>query len=198
MKIKSILIILLVGIAFSCQDENSLIGDQYFESGKYEKAIESYNDYLRLKPRHVKTIYNRGRCYQEIGKYELAMDDFNKVLKLDGNNENALLSIGQEMYRRGEFKSAKYYGEKVIELDRNNAMAYYLIARANHKEGNTRPALNNYNTALNIDAELGEAYLHRGALKLFLKQKKAACQDLQKAANLNVKGSKEALAKNCK
>ena len=198
MNFKTILICFTTIIILSCQDDNSFIGDQYFESGKYEQAIEAYNEYLRLKPRHIKTLYNRGRCYQEIGQYEKAMADFNQVLKLDRNNENALLSIGQEMYRNGNYESTEYYGEKVLEKDPNNAMAYYLIGRANHKLGNTRTALNNYNTAINIDSDFGEAYLHRGALRMFLNRKGVACQDLQKAANLKVEGATEALRKNCK
>ena len=198
MRSKFLLFSLFAIIAISCQDENSLIGDQYFESGQYEKAVEAYNEFLRLKPRHVKTIYNRGRCYQELGEYEKAMEDFEKVLKFDGNNENALLSIGQEMYRREDYKSTVFYCEKVIEKDPNNAMSYYLMGRANHKQGHTRSALNNYNTAINISKDFGEAYLYRGALNLFLKRKSAACQDLQKAVDLKTKGAKEALSKNCR
>lgn len=188
----------MMNILLSCQDESSLIGDQYFEDGRYEKAIIAYNEYLKLKPRNVKTIYNRGRSYQELGMYEKAMVDFEMVIKLDGNNENALLSIGQEMYRQDNFKSVIFYSEKVIEKDPNNAMAYYLMGRANHRQGHTRTALNNYNTAINISSDFGEAYLHRGALKLFLKQNKGACDDLQKAANLDAEGAKDAFRKNCK
>ena len=198
MKIQFILNILLLSILFSCQDENSLIGDQYFEEGEYTKAVEAYNEYLSLKPRHVKTIYNRGRCYQELGEYKKALEDFNTVIKLDPINENALLSIGQEMYRREEYKSATFYSEKVLEKDPNNTMAYYLMGRAHHKQGHIRDAIHNYTTAINLSADFGEAYLHRGALKLYLKQNKSACQDLQKAANLNVEGAMEALNKNCK
>ena len=55
-----------------------------------------------------------------------------------------------------------------------------------------------YNTAINIDADLGEAYYHRGALQLFLKRNNLACDDLKKAAMLNVAGAKEAVRKNCK
>jgi tetratricopeptide (TPR) repeat protein len=74
--IRFLLILIVVPILFSCHDENSLLGDAYYESGKYHEAIEAYDEFLKLKPRHVKTIYNRGRCYQELGEYEKAMADF--------------------------------------------------------------------------------------------------------------------------
>jgi len=198
MKFKYLLFILVMCVAFGCQNQDSLIGDEYFEVGEYDKAIESYNEYLKLNPRHVKTIYNRGRCYQELEQNKKALDDFNLVIQYDPINENALLSIGQEFYKQGEYKSTVYYSEKVIELDPNNAMAHYQLGRANHKQGFFRDAMNNYNSAINLNPKLGEAFLHRGALKLYLKQKQPACVDLQKAAELKVDGAEEAVRKNCK
>lgn len=198
MRFKLYLIIILMVAAVSCQNENSLLGDEYFEAGKYEKAIEAYNEYLKLEPRHVKTIYNRGRCYQELGNQEAALKDFNKVIELDGNNENALLSLGQILYGKDDFKSTIFYGEKVLEKDPNNSMAFYLIGRAYHRQGTTREAMRNYNAAINLTPNFGEAYLYRGALKLLLKQKKAACIDLNKAAELNAEGAENALKKNCR
>lgn len=198
MKFVYFLFIILMAISSSCQNEKSLLGDSYFKAGEYEKAIEAYNNYLKLKPKHVKTIYNRGRCYQELGKFNKAMEDFDKVIKLDAYNENALLSIGQEFYRKGEYKSASFYSEKVLERDPGNAMAYYLKGRANHRQGHFREAISNYNTVLNLSPEFGEAYFHRSAVKLYLKQNRSACADLKKAVDLKVDGAEEALKKNCR
>ena len=75
MKFVYFLFIILMAISSSCQNEKSLLGDSYFKEGEYEKAIEAYTNYLKLKPKHVKTIYNRGRCYQELGKFNKAMED---------------------------------------------------------------------------------------------------------------------------
>jgi len=185
-------------IIASCQNKNSLLGDEYFKEREYKNAIEAYDNYLKLKPKHVKTIYNRGRCYQELGEFDKALEDFNKVIEFDANNENALLSIGQELYRRKEYSSAAYYSEKVLERDPNSAMAYYLKGRANHKQGHFREALNNYNFTTNLSPDFGEAYFHRSAVKLYYKQNQAACTDLRMAVDLKVEGAEEALKKNCK
>lgn len=185
-------------IVSSCQNENSHLGDEFFKNGEYKKAIEAYDSYLKLKPKHVKTIYNRGRCYQELGAFDKALEDFNLVIKFDANNENALLSIGQEFYRKKEYKSATYFTEKVLERNPNSTMAYYLKGRANHKQGHFREALKNYNFTINLSPDFGEGYFHRSAVKLYLKDNKSACADLKKAVDLNVEGAKEALRKNCR
>ncbi len=198
MKIKYTLIFFLVLGLVSCADENSLLGDTYYNEGKYEEAISAYNDFLKLNPRHAKTIYNRGRCFQELGEYDKAIEDFSLVLKYDQRNESAWLSLGQEMYRIEDFKSALYYSDKVLDINRNNAMAYYLKARSSQKLGNLRDALNNYNTVINLDPEFGEAYLHRGSVNLYFNRKALACKDLLKASELDVPGAAEAYGKNCR
>lgn len=198
MKIKYALLFFLVAGLMACSDENSLLGDTYYNEGKYEDAISAYNDFLKLNPRHTKTIYNRGRCYQELGEYEKAIEDFNLVLKYDQRNESAWLSLGQEMYRTEDFKSAMFYSDKVLEINRNNTMAYYLKARSSQKLGNLRDALNNYNTVINLDPDFGEAYLHRGSVNLYFKRQSLACKDLSKARELDVPGAAEAYSKNCR
>ncbi len=198
MKIKHLILIVLILSIFSCKDNSSLIGDKLFEEGQYDKAIDAYNKFLKLQPRHVKSIYNRGRCYQELGQFEKALEDFNKVVDLDSNNENALLSIGQELYREEKFKSVAFYCEKVLERNPTNSMAHYLMGRSNHRQGYIRDAMINYNSAINLSPNFGEAYLHRGALKLYQKKFSAACKDLAKAAELNTEGAETALRKNCR
>lgn len=198
MKLRFIVSTFLFVFALSCSNENTLQGDVLFSNQQYEEAVQAYTDYLKIKPRHHKTLYNRGRSYQELGKYDLAIADFNAVLKLDPQNESAFLSIGQEMYRSEEYKNAIYYCDHVIELNKSNAMAYYLKARTLHKQGEFKDAMQNYNKVINLAPSFGDAYLHRGALNLALKKKTEACNDLRKAASLNTEGAQEALEKNCR
>ena len=129
-------------------------------------AIQEYNEYLKLRPKHVKTLYNRGRAYEEMGIYDRALEDFLKVITIDENNDNAYLSIGKYYYRQDNFDKASLYFNKALKLNDQNAMAYYLIGRVNHIRGLFNEAVENYSKAVNIDHELGEAYLYRGAIKV--------------------------------
>jgi len=80
-----VLIIFSAFFLFSCERDSSKLGDQYFNSGEYELAIQEYTEYLKLRPKHVKTIYNRGRAYEEMGIYQRALEDFLTVIDIDEN-----------------------------------------------------------------------------------------------------------------
>ena len=195
-----ILLIWLIGLAVaftSCDRESSKLGDKYFNEGKYELAIEEYSEYLKLRPKHIKTLYNRGRAYEEMAIYDRALEDFKKVTELDENNDNAYLSIGKYYYSQDSFDKAGLYFDKAIDINERNAMAYYLKARVYHTRGLFREALEGYSTSINFDSKLGEAYLYRGALKVSMKQRKGACNDFKVAKSLNVKDAEDAIRKYC-
>ena len=196
-----ILLIWIVGMSVflaSCDRGSSKLGDKYFKEGKYESAIEEYNEYLKLRPRHIKTIYNRGRAFEELNIYDRALNDFVKVTDLDENNDKAYLSIGKYYYRQDSFDKAGLYFDKAIDINERNANAYYLKARVSHIRGLFREALEGYSTAISIDSKLGEAYLYRGAIKVSLKQRNGACNDFKVAKSLNIKEAEEAVRKYCR
>ena len=58
-------LITVVGILGSCTRNKSNQGDQYFQNGEYQQAIEEYNKVLGIRPRTIEVIYNLGRAYQE-------------------------------------------------------------------------------------------------------------------------------------
>ncbi|MDN5204645.1 tetratricopeptide repeat protein [Fulvivirgaceae bacterium BMA10] len=182
----------------ACEDESSELGDQYFNKGKYDEAVAEYSKYLELQPNNVKSLYNRGRAYEEIGDYSNAMEDFKKVLKIDPRNVSAHLSVGQDFYRNGDYASAIFYYDKAVKLDPSSAQAHYLIARSNHKLGKFRDALNGYNNAININKDFGDAYLSRGAIKVYMRQMKGACSDFRTAKALDVQEADKAISQYCK
>jgi len=193
-----VFLILSGTLLLACKRDQSILADRLFEAGRYEEALENYNEYLRLKPRHIKSLYNRGRCYEALGRYEEAVEDYQKVLKLDPKNTNALLSIGKNFYRQDNYEQAVFFYDKALKLERSNFIAHFLKGRALHKQGLIKEALTEYTDAININSEYGESYLYRGAIRLYLKQAHMACADFQKAASLNVEGAEEAIKQNCK
>ena len=184
-------------LIFACGNKSSQEGDQLFSQGKYEEAITQYTQYIEYNPDDIKSIYNRGRAYEELGQYEKSMADYEKALEVDPKNVNALMSIGKIHFREGEFGDAAFYFDKAIKVRGGDAEAHFLSARANHRMGETGKAMEGYNQAISMNSNYGEAFLYRGALKVFLKKKSSGCSDLKKAQALEVPDAEAALQKYC-
>ncbi len=193
-----ILITFILITTFACSNENSKNGDIFFSRGEYEKAIEAYTVYLSTEPRDIKTIYNRGRAYEELGQYDLALKDFNRVIKEDPLNVNAHLSIAADYYNRlNDYENTIFYAEKVLKLDETSSAAFTLKGKANQKLGQLQEALTAYNAAISLNNDFTEAYLSRGILRIYLKQKSKACADFNVAQSLGDKQAVDLLKKYC-
>lgn len=182
----------------ACGEDDSAKGDQFYEMRQYAKAIEAYNEHLKLKPVHVKSIYNRGRAYEELGQFEKALADFNRVIEIDPSNANAHLSIGNDYYRNKDYQNAAFFYEKASTLSKGNVQALFLKGRAYHQQGMFDEAISAYNAAISEDKNYGDTYLYRAALYLSLNRKNQACADLRIAKSLGVQAAEASLAKHCK
>ena len=57
-------------------------GNMYFELGQYERAIQDYDEAIRLDPEYANAYYNRGIAYGNLGQQELADRDFARAKSL--------------------------------------------------------------------------------------------------------------------
>ena len=190
---------IIFGIMYArlCNSDSHIDGISYFDEGRYEKAMEAFNDYLVLHPNDTKTLYNRGRCNEMLGKLSEAIEDYYSVIDRDPENISALISCTQALYNTEQFESAVRVGELAVLTDQDNHLAHYYNARANHKYGDLGKALVGYNRAIEIDPDFGLAYFQRGSLMLTFGYPPFACYDLKTAYHLNVPGAKEALDLYC-
>ncbi len=193
------LIVFSLIVFCSCKNESSKLGDQHFKKGEYQKAVDAYSQYLRMQPRDIKSIYNRGRAYEELGEYEKALEDFRKVIKEDPLNVNGHLSIANDYYYRlKDYENTIFFAEKVIELDANSALAHTLKGKAHQKLGQLNEAMAAYNDAISVDKEFADAYLSRGSLRIYLKQTSRACADFKMAKPLGAQKADELISKYCR
>lgn len=188
----------MVAVLWSCGDDVTREGDELFNGGNYQQAVDAYSEYLKTKPKDIKSLYNRGRAFEELGKLESARRDFTAVLDIDNENLNANMSMGKYWYGKKNYKRAINFFDKVIEVDGRVSDAYMLKGRCYHQQGDFKGAMIGYNQAIDFDKKNAEAFLYRGALRVGLNQTKKACADLTRARALGSPDAGAALAKHCK
>ncbi len=182
---------------WSCGGEQVQNGDYFFDAKEFDKAVSAYSETIKMSPRDVSAIYNRGRAYEEMGKYDQAYKDFMRVLDIEEKNHNAKLSLSQHYYRTKEFGKAYGFAKEVIETNSHNALAHLMAGKAKHQLGYRTEAMKSYDEAISIDNSLGEAYLYRGALKMTMDKTKSGCSDLKMAQRLDVPEAASAIKKYC-
>ena len=190
--------VLILLVTSGCRNEESVKGDNLYDDGKYEEAIDAYTSYLETHPNHAKSIYNRGRSYEEMGEIKKAIEDFKVLVKLDPENINAYLSLAKISYNSHEYNKVLVYTSSVIDLNENLAQAHFLSGRAEHQLGYLDQALESYNNAITINRDFGEAYLYRGAVRVGQEQSRLACEDFKFARSLGIPEADGAIKEYCK
>ena len=56
-------------------------GDSYAEDGLYERAIQEYDEAIRLERNHLEAYYKRGLAYEALGKTKEAERDFERAIQ---------------------------------------------------------------------------------------------------------------------
>lgn len=194
---KSITAALLVLVFWSCANEETKKGDDYFREGNYQEAVNAYSEILSIDPSNVQMLYGRARAREEMQNLEGAIQDYKKALTYDDRNVRVLIGLGDIYYKQKDFANALFYYEQATGFEKNNAYALFKEGRAHHKLGNVKEAMDLYNNALRENKKLGEAYLFRGALKVSQKNKRSACEDFRKAKSLGVSGADGAIGSYC-
>ena len=59
------------------------LGDAAYESGEHQRAIEHYDEAIRLNPQDAMAFNNRGMAYGRLGQSKRAIQDFNEAIRLN-------------------------------------------------------------------------------------------------------------------
>ncbi len=118
-----------------------IIGESYFNQGKYEEAIPYLKAYRGIKGRWNNTdYYQLGYAYYQTGEFEKAIENFNKIIS--GNDavaQNAYYHLADCYLVTGEKIKALNAFKKVSEMNFNSKMqedALYNYAKLGYELGN--------------------------------------------------------------
>jgi cytochrome c-type biogenesis protein CcmH/NrfG len=83
-------------LAANPQDAEALValGNHYFDTGNFAKAIEAYNRSLSVQPKNPDVITDMAIAYRKMGQSQQAVDTFRKALEVDSTHAMALFNLG--------------------------------------------------------------------------------------------------------
>ena len=111
-------------------------GNAYAHKGENDRAIQDYDQVLRLNPSYGDAFVNRGRARVHKGEFELAFQDHDQALRLDSNNANALANRGFAYGVKGDYDRAIQDLDQALRLNPNQPEAQAAPERARQAKGN--------------------------------------------------------------
>jgi Tfp pilus assembly protein PilF len=161
-------------------------------SGKFNEALQKYNEVLKKEPNNVDCLFGQARCYlakgdngQALSSYLQAaraagdkgdvptqLEALSGVLEINPNYLTALYSRGSIFLNQGNYQQAAQDFSKVIEIDSRHLNAHYKLADAFFKSQDYAAALQTYEKTSKLNftdpkpiAYMAQTYLAMGDLK---------------------------------
>ncbi|MDA8419360.1 MAG: tetratricopeptide repeat protein [Desulfobacteraceae bacterium] len=70
------------------------LGNLYFDSNQYQKAISAYNQYLELNPKNPNVLTDLGVMYRSAGQFKEAIAAFDRAIAVDPEQVQAQFNKG--------------------------------------------------------------------------------------------------------
>ena len=120
---------------------NFAAGRKFYDRREYNRALEEFDQAVKIDPGNFRAHYWRGRVYLKMGHYDKATADFKMVVELKPQYARPYHNLGWLYYQKGKYEESIQYLNKAIELEPNNGWAYYTRGRSHFKKGDLQSAL---------------------------------------------------------
>ncbi len=95
-------------------------GIKYLSQGDYARAIDTYQQLLRIDPRHAQGLNNLGAAFCKVGRYDEAQNCFHQALSVDPNFGEANNNLGNMLRWRGALEEAEILIRRALKLNPSN------------------------------------------------------------------------------
>ncbi len=144
--------------------ENSVVGDEYFEDGKWDKAVDEYENLLSKNKNQPEILYKLGNAYCKKGELEKAVEAFNKATQLKPDYADAYQRMSEVSMQlevpADDLKDC--IGN--VQKDPNNTNAHMKLGMTYYKRNLFDEAKREYETVIGLDPKNTDAYFNLGVL----------------------------------
>ncbi|MDF1665086.1 MAG: tetratricopeptide repeat protein [Planctomycetota bacterium] len=164
-------------------------GFKFMNAKKYKRAIQDFDQAIKLNPNQSPAYTNRGICRFHLGNFEGALSDYNKSIAykpfaLTHNNRGYLFM------ERKQYQKALQDFNIAIKIDPRCSSAYNNRALLHSYLGKHREAIQDYDQCLLITPTMTESYYNRALSKEKIGDKKGAIEDYEQLIQLRPNDAK--------
>jgi tetratricopeptide (TPR) repeat protein len=159
----------------------------YFAEGDKQRALDDYNEAVKLAPRNAYVYYNRGIFYSAQSDNDAALRDFDAAIGINSNLVLALRQRARVYQARGNLVGAREDYSKAIGLEPKTAVLWSERGYVSLRQKDYDSAVKDEAEAIRLDPKLARAYYLRGAAAAFggLGDSHKAIDDIKTAVDLD-------------
>lgn len=118
-------------------NEHARLGDQYFEIGLYDGALEEYRKALAIRPKFVDVVTKVGITLREKGMFDDAIETFQQAKEIHPKYVAALIHLGVTYYMKGfvDLALAEWEEAQKINPEGKEAQVYLAMVKKEIIEG---------------------------------------------------------------
>ena len=161
------------------------MGNEYYERGDYDRAIENYNMAILLNPVFSEAYFNRALAYYQLKNFDKSVSDYSKAAELDPHNPFIYNNKGDAHYRKQDYNNAIKDYDKAIQLNANYLKAFYNRGLSYASLEEYEKAVDDFSKVIELKPDFAEAYHLRGLAKEYSGDVDGAIEDYDKAIQLN-------------
>jgi tetratricopeptide (TPR) repeat protein len=189
MKVLRTLIVLIISLStLSGLSQNAKklykSGKDYSKIGNFEKAVELFTQAIDLDSDFTKAILARASAYEELIQYKKAAEDYETLSLLQPGKGDYSMKAGMFYFEAKEYQKAIPLLNSASETDAKNSKIYNLKAKCYFAIKNYPEALDEINTALQLEPS-ADNYYQRGLIHSESNNFSAAKGDFMQSLQLN-------------
>jgi len=148
----------------------------YDELGQTEKSISTLKRALANQIEDTETYARLGLYLQKLGQFDQAVESIKKGIALDPRQIEAFNFLGMAYTNSDKYAEAEKVFRDALQLDPTVAITYNNLAVLH---------LQNYQTAVKYDPQMGQAWNGLGVVFASMNQPEKAIENWQKAAEVD-------------
>ena len=133
-------------------------GDEYRRKGDYDRAIQEYDEAIRLDPNYAAAFNNRGIAYRAKRDYGRAIADYDRAIRLNPNNAAFFNNRGGAYRDSGEHDRAIQDYTEAIRLNPTYVLAIINRGVAHARKLDYERAIADYDQAIKLDPNNAGAF----------------------------------------
>ena len=153
----------------------------YNQKSESDRAIQDYNEAIRLNPGYADAFANRGAAYARKRDYERAIQDYDEAIRLNPGHADAFSNRGVVYARKKDYERAIQDYDEAIRINPEHVNAYYNRGNAYRRTGAYDKAVENYSQVIRLNPKHANGYSSRGMVRFYQGQFASAAADFSKA-----------------